>query len=60
MVDEKMPLEEIAKEAIKTLERAKSEKSSDREGVSNISPSSSPRPGERPPLRASPPPSPRR
>ena len=57
MVDEKMPFAEIAEGAIKTLERAKSEKSSGREGVSDTSPSPSPRSGEQPPLRASPPPS---
>ena len=42
MVDEKMPFAEIAKEANIALERAKSEKSSGREGVSDASPSSSP------------------
>ncbi len=60
MVDEKMPFAEIAEGANIALERAKSEKSSGREGVSDISPSSSPRSGEQPPLRVSPPPSPRR
>ena len=53
MVDENMPFAEIA-------ERAKSEKFSEGAVSSERSPISSPRPGERPPLRVSPPPSPRR
>ena len=60
MVDKKNSFEGIAKEADKALEIAKSKKSSGREGVSDISPSSSPRAGEQPPLRVSLPPSPRK
>ena len=43
MVDKKISFQDIAKEAIKTLESAENKKSSGQEGVSDASPSSSPR-----------------